>query len=148
MVRITSEPIDQVAVVEQVRSEAAGGVVSFLGTVRQLTSGRQTASLEYEAYPEMAERTMGEIEAEARRRWPIIEAVLVHRVGHLEPGQISVAIAVSCPHRQQAFEACQFLIDRVKEIVPIWKCENWADGESEWVHPGLEKPEKMTGPAR
>jgi molybdopterin synthase catalytic subunit len=80
---------------------------------------------------------MREIENEARNRWPIVEAVLVHRVGHLELGDISVGIAVSCPHRGQAFEACRYLIDRIKEVVPIWKCENWATGESEWVHPGL-----------
>ena len=86
----------------------------------------------------MAERKMREIEAEARERWPIIEAALVHRVGHLELGEVSVAIAVSCPHREQAFEACRYLIDRVKEVVPIWKRENWATGESDWVHPGLE----------
>jgi molybdopterin synthase catalytic subunit len=86
----------------------------------------------------MAESKMREIEAEAKARWPIIEAYLVHRVGHLELGEISVGVAVSCPHRGQAFDACRYLIDRLKELVPIWKCENWASGESEWVHPGLD----------
>lgn len=81
---------------------------------------------------------MREIEVEARDRWPLIEAALVHRVGHLELGDVSVAIAVSCPHRAHAFEACRYLIDRVKEVVPIWKRENWATGESDWVHPGLD----------
>ena len=74
---------------------------------------------------------------EARRRWPVIEVALVHRVGHLDLGEISVVVAVSCPHRHQAFDACRWLIDTLKEVVPIWKKENWADGTEEWVHPGL-----------
>lgn len=138
MVEITREIIDYATLTERVRANGAGAVVTFLGTVRELTDGKRTASLEYEAYPEMAERKMREIEAEARERWPIIEAALVHRVGHLELGEVSVAIAVSCPHREQAFEACRYLIDRVKEVVPIWKRENWATGGSDWVHPGLD----------
>jgi molybdopterin synthase catalytic subunit len=138
MIEITREVIDYAALAERVRSDSAGGVVLFLGTVRDVTEGRRTASLDYEAYPEMAERKMREIVAEARGRWPIVECAIVHRVGHLELGEASVAIAVSCPHREQAFEACRYLIDRVKEVVPIWKCENWADGTSEWVHPGVE----------
>ena len=138
MVEITREMIDYAMLTERVRSNGAGAVVTFLGTVRDLTDGKRTASLEYEAYPEMAERKMREIEVEARDRWPLIEAALVHRVGHLELGDVSVAIAVSCPHRAHAFEACRYLIDRVKEVVPIWKRENWATGESDWVHPGLD----------
>jgi molybdopterin synthase catalytic subunit len=138
MIEITREIIDHVSLTERVRSNLAGAVVTFLGTVRELTDGKQTSSLEYEAYPEMAERKMREIDAEARGRWPIIETAIVHRVGHLELGEVSVAIAVSCPHREQAFEACRYLIDRVKEVVPIWKRENWATGESDWVHPGLD----------
>ena len=138
MVEITQEMIDYASLTERVRSNGAGAVVTFLGTVRELTDGKKTASLEYETYREMAERKMREIEAEARARWPIIEAGLVHRVGHLELGEVSVAIAVSCPHREQAFDACRYLIDRVKKVVPIWKRENWATGKSDWVHPGLD----------
>ena len=138
MVEITQNTIEDGALTDRVRSNAAGAVVTFLGTVREFTDGRQTASLEYEAYPEMAERKLHELEAEARSRWPIVEVAIVHRIGRLELGDVSVAIAVSCPHRSQAFEACRFLIDRVKEVVPIWKCENWTTGESEWVHPGLD----------
>ena len=85
----------------------------------------------------MAEKKMAELEHEARRRWPIIELALVHRVGDLDLGDVSVIIAVSCPHRGQAFEACRWLIDTLKEVVPIWKQETWDDGEQEWVHPGL-----------
>ena len=140
MVEITKDTIDHARLTEQVRTNSAGAIVTFLGTVREVTEERQTASLDYEAYPEMAERKMREIEAEARARWPIIELALVHRVGHLELGEVSVAVAVSCPHRAQAFEACRYLIDRIKEVVPIWKRENWTDGECEWVHPGLDTP--------
>ena len=105
------------------------------GTVRDLTEGRETVALDYEAYPRMAEQKLAEIEAQTRARWPVGEIALVHRVGHLEVGEVSVAVAVSCPHRGQAFEACRHAIDRLKEIVPIWKKENWADGSTEWVHP-------------
>src|SRR3954452_7057331 len=137
MVEITEGPIDYEAVTERVRSNQAGAVCLFLGTVREMTGDRRTTSLDYEAYPEMARAKMVELEAEARRRWPVIEAALVHRVGHLGLGEVSVVVAVSCPHRDQAFEACRWLIDALKEIVPIWKRETWADGTEEWVHPGL-----------
>lgn len=140
MIEITQSPIDHAAVTERVRSNRAGAVCSFLGTVRELTGDRRTASLDYEAYPEMAEKKMAELEAEARQRWPIIDVALVHRVGHLDLGEISVVVAVSCPHRDQAFEACRWLIDTLKQVVPIWKKELWADGTEEWVHPGLAPP--------
>lgn len=136
MIEIIETPIDHAALVERVRDNRAGAVCLFLGTVREITGDRRTASLEYEAYPEMARAKLAELEAEARRRWPVIEAAIVHRVGHLDLGEVSVAVAVSCPHRRQAFEACQWLIDTLKEVVPIWKKETWADGGEEWVHPG------------
>lgn len=140
MIEITQSPIDHAAVTERVRSNRAGAVCSFLGTVRELTGDRRTASLDYEAYPGMAEKKLAELEAEARQRWPIIDVALVHRVGHLDLGEISVVVAVSCPHRDQAFEACRWLIDTLKQVVPIWKKELWADGTEEWVHPGLAPP--------
>lgn len=135
MIQLTTEPIDHAALTEQVRRTDCGAVVTFLGTVRDLTDGRVTVALDYEAYPTMAEKKMAEIEVETRERWPVGEMVMVHRLGHLGQGEVSVAVAVSCPHRAQAFEACRFAIDRLKEIVPIWKKENWADGSTEWVHP-------------
>jgi molybdopterin synthase catalytic subunit len=140
MIEITEAPIDYAALTERVRTDRAGAVCLFLGTVRELTGDRRTAALDYEAYPEMARREMAVLEEEARRRWPILEAALVHRLGHLELGEISVAVAVSCPHRHQAFDACRWLIDTLKEVVPIWKRELWADGTEEWVHPGLDAP--------
>ena len=136
MIEITAEPIDHAAVTDRVRSTLAGAVCTFLGTVREITGDRRTVALAYEAYAEMAEKKMAELEADARRRWPVIELALVHRVGDLEPGEVSVVVAVSCPHRQDSFEACRWLIDTLKEVVPIWKKEIWADGNEEWVHPG------------
>ena len=135
MFRLTPEPIDYHALTEQVRRDNCGAVVTFLGTVRDLTDGRVTTSLDYEAYPGMAEKKLAEIETDTRARWPVGDLAMIHRVGHLEVGEISVAVAVSCPHRHQSFEACRYAIDRLKEIVPIWKKEHCADGTTEWVHP-------------
>jgi molybdopterin synthase catalytic subunit len=137
MIQLTNKPIDTAALLDFVASNQAGAVVLFLGTTRELTHGRKTISLDYECYPEMAEKKLAELEAEARRRWPVVECAIVHRLGHLALGEASIAIAVSCPHRQDAFEAGKWLIDTIKQVVPIWKKENWADGTSEWVHPGL-----------
>jgi molybdopterin synthase catalytic subunit len=135
MIALTNEHIDVLAALSAVQSPAAGAVVVFLGTTRQVTNGRQTTSLDYECYPEMAERKLAELETQARSRWSIIECAIVHRLGRVEIGEASVAVAVSSAHRQAAFEAGQWLIDTLKEVVPIWKCEHWADGTTEWVHP-------------
>jgi molybdopterin synthase catalytic subunit len=137
MIEISEAPIDHAAIVDRVRSNQAGAVCSFLGTVREMTGDRRTTLLEYEAYPVMALGKMAELEKQARERWPILEAAIVHRVGRLDLGEISVIVAVSCPHRGDSFEACRWLIDRLKQEVPIWKREVWADGNEEWVHPGM-----------
>jgi molybdopterin synthase catalytic subunit len=137
MISITNDPIDYQRLTESVRSPASGAVVLFLGTVRELTAGRRTLALEYEAYPTMAQAKLNELEALARSRWPIDQVGIIHRIGRLDLGEISVAVAVSCPHRKQAFEAGQFLIDELKISVPIWKQEIWDDGSTEWVHPGV-----------
>lgn len=139
MIALTTSPIDTAAILAQVASNDAGAVVLFLGTTREYTHGRRTVSLDYECYPEMAEKKLTELEAEARRRWPIVGCQIVHRLGHLELGESSIAIAVSSPHRAAAFAAGQWLIDTIKQVVPIWKQENWADGTSEWLHPGMTK---------
>ena len=137
MISLTQSPLDHSAILAQVASNDAGAVVLFLGTTREFTKGRQTASLDYECYPQMAESKLAELEAQAREKWPLVHVSIVHRLGHLELGEASIAIAVSSPHRQAAFEAGKWLIDTIKEDVPIWKQENWADGTSEWVHPGI-----------
>jgi molybdopterin synthase catalytic subunit len=135
MIQLTHDPIDYHALTESVRLPHCGGVVLFLGTVRDLTGEAVTVALDYEAYADMAEKKLTEVESETRTRWPVGAMALVHRLGHLDVGDVSVAVAVSCPHRAEAFEACRFAIDRLKQVVPIWKKENWADGRSEWVHP-------------
>ncbi len=139
MIQLTDKPINTAALLDGVRHPGAGAVVLFLGTTRELTDGRHTTALDYEAYPEMAERRLAEVQAEARRRWPVIECSIVHRLGRVPPTEASVAIAVSTPHRNDAFAAGQWLIDSLKRDVPIWKREQWADGTTEWVHPGLNK---------
>ena len=136
MIRLTNTAIDYLALTEDVRRADCGGVVLFLGTVRDLTDGKVTTALDYEAYPGMAEKKMAEIEQDTRTRWPVGAMAMVHRLGHLDVGDVSVAVALSCPHRAEAFAACRHAIDRLKELVPIWKKENWADGTTEWVHPG------------
>jgi len=137
MISLTHSPIDSSIILAQVASNDAGAVVLFLGTTREFTKGRQTASLDYECYPQMAEAKLAELEAQAREIWPLVHVSIVHRLGRLGLGEASIAIAVSSSHRQAAFEAGKWLIDTIKEDVPIWKQENWADGTSEWVHPGI-----------
>lgn len=143
MITLTHEPIDTAALTESVRDHAAGAIVLFLGTVRELTDDKRTLALDYEAYPEMAQAKLEELANTARADWPITDLGIIHRLGHLELGDVSVAVAVSCPHRIDAFEAGRFLIDQLKETVPIWKKENFADGTTEWVHPGLEPPQTV-----
>jgi molybdopterin synthase catalytic subunit len=133
--------IDPTDVIDRVGRPEAGAVVLFLGTVRETTGSRRTSSLEYECYREMAEKKLQELEAEARGRWPLVACAIVHRLGHLAVGETSVAIALSAAHRRPAFEAGQWLIDRIKEVVPIWKKENYADGTSDWVHPAVDRAE-------
>jgi len=135
MIQLTHQPIDTTALIDGACHPHAGAVLLFLGTTRELTNGRQTVALDYEAYPEMAERRLAELETEARRRWPVIECMIVHRVGRVPPAEASVAIVVSTPHRREAFAAGEWLIDTLKKDVPIWKREEWADGSTEWVHP-------------
>lgn len=146
-VELTREAIDSAALVEFCTTPEAGAVVLFLGTVRELTHGRRTLALDYEAYPGMALKEMERLADEAEERWPLVRLAVVHRLGHLLPAEASVAIAVSSPHRKAAFEAGQFLIDELKVRVPVWKQENWDDGTTEWVHPGTEStPAASQGP--
>lgn len=138
MIELTDQPIDTAALVDRARNPSAGAIVLFLGTTRELTDGRHTVALSYEAYQEMAERRLAELENEARRRWPVVECIITHRLGSVPPAESSVAIVVSTPHRADAFAAGQWLIDSLKADVPIWKREQWADGTAEWVHPGID----------
>jgi molybdopterin synthase catalytic subunit len=135
MTRLTADPIDTTALTESVRTPHCGGVVLFLGTVRDLTGDQVTVRLDYDAYPAMAEKKLAEVAAEVRRRWPAGGVAIAHRVGRLEVGDVAVAVAVSCPHRAEAFEACRWAIDAVKELVPIWKKDHGPDGATDWIHP-------------
>jgi molybdopterin synthase catalytic subunit len=137
MVKLTREVIDEAALIPHVRSAQAGAIVLFVGTTREFTAGRQTAALEYDGYDAMAEKKLAELEAQARERWPLVECAIVHRLGHVPLAETSVAIAVSSPHRAVAFEAGKWLIDTLKEVVPIWKQEQYTDGTTEWVHPEM-----------
>ena len=145
---ITEHRISLDDVASRVAAPERGGITLFAGTVRGITSGKSGSSgsfatdyLEYEAYPEMAEAAFAGIAAEAQARWPWISAVaIVHRVGRLEVGDIAIAIAVAAAHRADTFDACHYLIDRVKQIAPVWKREVGPDGSS-WI----EGPESAVG---
>ncbi len=134
-IAITTAPINYQRLVEEVRTPAAGAVVLFLGTVRELTAGKQTLSLVYEAYTEMAQKQMAAIAEEAATRWPIAKLAAVHRIGPLGLGEVAVAVALSTPHRAAAYEANTWIMEAIKARVPIWKQEHWADGTTEWQHP-------------
>jgi molybdopterin synthase catalytic subunit len=132
MFEIVTEPIDVASVTAAVAHPGAGATITFLGTTRNRNDGRHVTRLEYEAYPEMAITEMRKIGETARQRWSIENIAIVHRIGVVPIGEASVAIAVSAGHRVAAFEACHFAIDRLKEIVPIWKKEHFEGGEI-WI---------------
>lgn len=136
-IELSAAPLDPAAAVAAVLDPAAGGVDVFLGTTRSETrdDGVELVALDYEAYAEMAVGQMGELVAAARARWPIVRCAILHRTGRVALAEASVVIAVSCPHRVAAFEACRFLIDELKKSVAIWKKEVWADGSVSWIHP-------------
>jgi len=129
---IVQDPISVDEVVSRLANPAIGAVVTFVGTVRGDTDGRRVLYLEYEAYPEMAEQVLAQVGDEVRARWTEVQQVAIaHRVGRLDIGDVAVVIALSAAHRKQTFDALRYAIDRIKEIVPIWKKEVWADG-AEW----------------
>ncbi len=147
MIKLTTQPIDYQTVTESVRSNDAGAVVLFLGTVREFTGDAQTSSLEYEVYPQMAVQAMEQLDREARERWTLVNVSIVHRTGPLDLGEIAVAVAVSSAHRAAAFEAGQWLLDTLKQRVPIWKKELYSNGQTEWVHPTQKSPPATSPPA-
>jgi molybdopterin synthase catalytic subunit len=129
---ICMEPINNQEVIDKVVHHNSGAVSVFIGTVREMTGDKQTRFLEYEAYVPMAEKQLEKIGDEITNRWPKAKTAITHRIGRLQISDIAVTIAVSTPHRQDAFEASKYAIERIKEIVPIWKKEHYSDGE-EWV---------------
>lgn len=138
MIEIVSEKIDITKILQSVEDNSAGGIDMFIGTTRDNSKGKSVLRLEYEAYIPMALKKMNEIAGEAKTRWNIKKISLVHRIGKVEIGEASIVIAVSSPHRKEAFEACRYAIDTLKKIVPIWKKEFFEDGEV-WVDAREEK---------
>ena len=132
MAYLTREPIDPSEWHRQSSDPADGAVVEFLGIVRGQTNGRQTSWIDYEAYAPMAESVIAGLIEEATVRWLLHRVYVRHRLGRVEVGGIAILIGVHAPHRDQAFEACRFLIDRIKEETPIWKREHYADGSVEY----------------
>lgn len=135
MNEITPHPIDLNQTLNSTQDPRCGASVLFVGTTRAETGERQTETLEYECYEAMARQVLAELETEARRRWPIEHCCIVHRIGLVPVGEASIAIAVSSPHRTDAFAAGQWLIDTIKLRAPIWKKEISPDGHAQWQHP-------------
>jgi molybdopterin synthase catalytic subunit len=136
-IELTDQPIDVAAVLASVQDDGAGAVNTFIGTVRNQSTGRRVVRLDYEAYDAMAIKQMRRVAEQAQEKWPMLRQVAVtHRKGRLEIGDVAVVVAVSTPHRADSFAACQYIIDTIKEVVPIWKKEEYEDG-SVWVaaHP-------------
>jgi MoaE-MoaD fusion protein len=133
--RLVEGPLDLGAVISEVEDERAGAIATFQGTVRRQSRGREVIALEYEAYSGMAEKVIAEIAEGVKERYDLCEVAVAHRVGHCEVGEVSVAIAVSAPHRQDALSACRDVIDELKKRVPLWKKEVYEGGE-EWIGRG------------
>jgi len=129
---VTRESLDPARLVDHVRKDESGAVVLFFGVVRDNSMGRRVLHLEYDAYPQMAEKVMRQLAQEGMERWPLTDVAMQHRIGRLEVGETSILIAVSSSHRQEAFQACHYLIDRFKQVVPVWKKEVLESGEV-WV---------------
>jgi molybdopterin synthase catalytic subunit len=132
---LVRSPIDTAALLAAVADPRAGGNVLFVGTTRGVTAGVTTLALEYEAHEPMAAALLERLRTEAIGRFGLVACAVQHRLGHVGVGEASVAIAAAAPHRRAAFAAAEWLIDRIKREVPIWKCEEGADGGRSWVHP-------------
>lgn len=140
MIELCTDPLSIEKCVGAARRSGAGGMVVFVGSVRDMSEGKQVDFLEYEAYEPMAVQKLDEVANEAMARWPVLAIAIQHRVGRLEIGEDAVVVAVSCPHRTEAFDACHYVIDRLKEVVPIWKKEH-GEGGQVWVGgPTLDEP--------
>jgi molybdopterin synthase catalytic subunit len=129
---LTDQPIHHNNVTSAVQKKFNGAVVTFLGTTRDISNGKKVLRLEYEAYSELAEKMLAQIIDEAKSKFGVSEVSLAHRIGRLEIGEISLVVAVGSEHRKAAFLACQYIVDRIKILVPIWKKEIYEDGEI-WV---------------
>ncbi|NIP78219.1 MAG: molybdenum cofactor biosynthesis protein MoaE [Gemmatimonadetes bacterium] len=142
--RVTRDPIEPAAVLERVGAAGDGAIVLFLGTVRDHNRGVPVDGLTYDAYDEMASKVLGEIAAEAAERLGTDRIAVVHRVGSLGIGDVSVAIAASSPHRAESFDAARYVIEEIKKRLPVWKKEHYAEGGSEWLE-GTAPPVEAAG---
>ncbi|QDI92166.1 molybdenum cofactor biosynthesis protein MoaE [Salicibibacter halophilus] len=129
---LTWEPIDVQQVIDKVVDRNCGAIATFLGTVREMTAGKKTLQLEYQAYEPMAVKTLAQIGEEVQRKWPGANVAITHRLGTLGISDVAVVVAVSSPHRKPAYEANAYIMERIKEMVPIWKKEFWEDG-TQWI---------------
>ena len=140
---LTASPIEPAAVVRLAEGDAPdgrfGAIATFVGTVRRENVGRQVAYLEYDAYEPLAVKALGLIAGEVAGHWPAVRLAVQHRTGRLEPGEASLVIAAASPHRAEAFQACRYTIERVKQILPVWKREVFAGGEA-WVEGAVADP--------
>jgi molybdopterin synthase catalytic subunit len=143
---VTAEPLDASAVVAAVASDRDGAVATFVGLVRDHNAGRRVLWLEYEAYTPLALAAFARIAAEAAERWPDARLAIHHRTGRIEIGGASVAIAAASPHRADAFAACRYAIERVKQIAPIWKHEHFEGGDV-WIEGASADPDDMAAQA-
>jgi molybdopterin synthase catalytic subunit len=141
---ISQEPINTQSVIDKVVQREAGAITTFIGTVRELTHGKKTLYLVYESYEPMAVKKLEQIGQEIEEKWSGSKVAITHRVGKLDITDIAVVIAVSTPHRADSYEANRYAIERIKQIVPIWKKEHWEDGQ-EWIGDQLEKVAYPTG---
>lgn len=130
---VTDQPLDTQPLAQYVQTPDDGAVVLFTGVVRNNFGGRATNYLVYESYAEMAVPVLEQLATEAQGKWEIGRVAVHHRIGQLEIGETAVIVAVASPHRRAAFEAAEYIMDRIKEVAPIWKREHWADGAAEWV---------------
>lgn len=137
---ITDSPIDTVALVAEVARGANGATLLFIGTVREVNDGRPVTGIEYSAYRSMAERELADVAREAAEQFKTTDIVIEHRLGTLEIGEASVAVAVAHPHRGLAYDASRYVIEQLKKRVPIWKLEHYVDGTREWVGAGTGQP--------
>lgn len=141
MFRVVHQPIDLNELVAYVTDPEAGAIAAFIGTTRNHNEGRRVIALDYEAYPEMAEKELARIGADAAKTWQISRMAIVHRLGPVQIGEASVVIAVSSPHREAAFAASRFAIEEIKKTVPIWKKEVYEGGEV-WI--GTQSGQPLT----
>ena len=132
MIEITHSPLEPQEIARRLNLRVHGALVTFAGTSRLYSEGKTVNYLEYEAFQEMAEKKLREVEEGVRSRWPVEDMAIVHRLGRLQIGEPSLVVVVATQHRREAFEACQFAVDTLKETVPIWKKEVWAEGAA-WV---------------